>query len=57
MTQMMISGMSNITLPMTPLTSIRGRKAAMVVSDEETTGASMRLAPPSAAWRGCSPAW
>ena len=31
--------------------------AATVVSDEDSTGASMRRAPPSAACSGCSPDW
>ena len=46
---MMTSGMVIRILPMIPPTSINGRKAATVVSDEAMTGASMRRAPPSAA--------
>jgi len=56
-TQMITSGMAPRMLPMRPPTSISGRKAAIVVSDDAMTGASMRRAPPSAASSGGSPIW
>ena len=40
---------------MMPPTIISGRKAATVVSEEATTGHSIRRAPPSAACAGPSP--
>ncbi len=55
MTQMITRGISNKILPMTPLISINGIKAAMVVSEEAITGANMRQAPCSAAVKGVTP--
>lgn len=57
MTHTMTKGMSPRILPMKPETTNRGMKAAMVVSEEDITGASMRRAPPSAASSGFSPVW
>ena len=56
-TQITTSGMSNRILPMMPPTSISGMNAATVVSDEASTGASIRLAPSRAEARGAPPAW
>ncbi len=55
MTATITRGMTLRMLPMIPPTSISGRKAAMVVKDEATTGASIRRTPPSAASSGSSP--
>ena len=54
---MTISGMTRMILPMIPSTVSRGKKAATVVRDDDTTGASMRMAPPSAAISEFSPYW
>ena len=42
---------------MMPPTSISGMNAATVVSDDASTGASIRRAPSRAAARGAPPAW
>ena len=55
MTQMTTIGMVRRIEPMIPPISSNGIKAAMVVSEEDTTGASIRRAPPSAELSASSP--
>ena len=55
MTQITMIGMVRRIEPMMPPISSSGINAAIVVSDEDTTGANMRRAPPSAALKGSSP--
>ena len=56
-TQITTTGMSIRIVPSVPPTSSSGKNAAMVVSDDDSTGASIRRAPASAEARGSVPRW
>ena len=54
-TQITTRGMANRMLPRGPPTSISGRNAAIVVNDDDSTGASIRRAPACAEASGPAP--